>query len=150
MARFTPPTVETVAAYAGALGYTDFDAGEFVDYYSEVGWLVGKTRKPMACWQAAVRQWQRRQREWGAADKAHPVPDARRRRLKLRADWDAALGETVLAVWPHHKDRVQVGRMLRAARDKYADLGRNQDGETVSDAALRVIRDREESGWGGE
>ena len=34
------------------------DAERFVDYYSSVGWKVGKN--PMKDWKAAVRAWSRR------------------------------------------------------------------------------------------
>ena len=56
-ARFTPPTVDDVRAYAQENGYRDFDAERFVDFYASKGWLVGKSR--MKDWKAAVRNWNR-------------------------------------------------------------------------------------------
>ena len=53
-ARFTPPTVEEVRAYCTEKGYT-VDPQRFVDYYTSVGWRVGKN--PMKDWKAAVRTW---------------------------------------------------------------------------------------------
>lgn len=56
-ARFTPPSVDEVRAYAQEKGYRDFDAERFVDFYASKGWLVGKSR--MKDWKAAVRNWNR-------------------------------------------------------------------------------------------
>ncbi len=55
--RFTPPTVEEVAAYCKERR-NHVDAQRFVDYYESNGWKVGKN--PMKSWQAAVRRWARR------------------------------------------------------------------------------------------
>ena len=30
----------------------------FIDYYSSIGWKVGKTKKQMKDWKAAVRTWE--------------------------------------------------------------------------------------------
>ena len=54
--RFVKPTVEEVAAYIKARGYT-FDAEQFWSYYESKGWLVGKA--PMKSWQAACVTWQK-------------------------------------------------------------------------------------------
>jgi hypothetical protein len=145
--KFAKPTIEELRGYAKVMGYTNFDPEVFHDYYETVGWKVGNTGKPMICWQAAVRQWVRRQREWSSQPAARP--SEQRSRAKRIADWEAALRDVVLAVWPHHNDREEVRRMLRAARDKYADLGRSADNRTVAEAALEIIRAREASGWGG-
>lgn len=55
-ARFTPPSVEEVAAYCQERG-NGVDAARFVDFYSSKGWMVGKSR--MKDWKAAVRNWER-------------------------------------------------------------------------------------------
>lgn len=55
-ARFTPPTVEQVAAYVEERGY-GIDPARFCDYYAANGWKAG--RSPMRDWQAAVRNWER-------------------------------------------------------------------------------------------
>lgn len=60
---FEPPSVENVAEYAVENQLTNVDALAFVDYYKACGWVVGKGR-PMKDWQAAVRQWDRRQKEF--------------------------------------------------------------------------------------
>lgn len=57
--RFTPPTVEEVAAYCQERGNT-VDAQVFIDFYESKGWMVGKNR--MKDWKAAVRTWERRER----------------------------------------------------------------------------------------
>ena len=58
---FSPPTVDEVRAYATESGY-HIDAEKFVDYYSSVGWKVGKG-KSMKDWKASVRNWARRDKE---------------------------------------------------------------------------------------
>lgn len=52
--RFSPPTVEEVAAYCSEKGFS-IDPQRFVDYYQSNGWRVGKN--PMKDWRAAVRNW---------------------------------------------------------------------------------------------
>ena len=55
-ARFTPPSIEEVAAYCQERE-NNVDASRFVDFYSSKGWMVGKSR--MKDWKAAVRNWER-------------------------------------------------------------------------------------------
>lgn len=59
--RFFPPTPEEVRAYAAEKGYTNVDADRFCDFYGSKGWVVGKAK--MKDWKAAVRNWNRSQRE---------------------------------------------------------------------------------------
>lgn len=54
--RFTPPTVETVAAYCRERG-NSVDAERFCSFYQSNGWKVGKN--PMKDWKAAVRTWEK-------------------------------------------------------------------------------------------
>jgi hypothetical protein len=54
--RFTPPTVEEVAAYCTARG-NSVDPQAFVDYYTSNGWRVG--RNAMKNWKAAVHTWEK-------------------------------------------------------------------------------------------
>lgn len=60
--RFSPPTVDEVRAYCTEKGYA-VDADRFVDYYTSNGWRVGKN--PMKDWRAAVRTWNRKERQDG-------------------------------------------------------------------------------------
>jgi hypothetical protein len=62
--RFVAPTVEQVREYCTQKGY-DMDAEAFVDHYESNGWMVGKSK--MRSWQAAVRNWQSREREFRPA-----------------------------------------------------------------------------------
>ena len=55
--RFTPPTVDEVAAYCQERG-NKLDPERFIDFYSAKGWCIGKNR--MKDWRAAVRTWERR------------------------------------------------------------------------------------------
>ena len=62
--QFSPPSVQDVAGYCQEKGYA-VDAPRFVDYYSSVGWRVGK--HPMKDWRAAVRSWERKDSQQSAA-----------------------------------------------------------------------------------
>lgn len=52
------PTLEEVQDYCLSRR-NGIDPSAFLDYYDQVGWVVGKARKPMKDWQAAVRTWER-------------------------------------------------------------------------------------------
>lgn len=64
--RRTPPmqrpTVWEVENFCRTQGLTLVDAQRFVDYYEANGWKVG--RNPMHSWQAAARNWQRRELQY--------------------------------------------------------------------------------------
>lgn len=77
-ARFTPPTVEQVSAYAREKGYAGFDAQRFCDFYASNGWKVGKN--PMKDWQAAVRGWASRDKDKPTARNQMPTYED--------VDWD--------------------------------------------------------------
>lgn len=62
---FSRPDIAEVAAYAAEAGYT-MDPQAFMDHYDACGWVVGKN-KPMRDWKAAVRNWVRRNGEFGGA-----------------------------------------------------------------------------------
>lgn len=53
---FSKPTLEEVQSYCKERG-NSVDAERFIDYYTSVGWKVG--RNPMKDWKAAVRTWER-------------------------------------------------------------------------------------------
>ena len=55
--RFSPPARQDVADYCKEKGFSDFDVERFVDYYTSIGWMVGKSK--MKDWKAAVRNWAR-------------------------------------------------------------------------------------------
>lgn len=53
--RFTPPTVDEVAAYARSAGLI-MDAQRFCDHFASNGWKVGG-KAPMQDWRASARNW---------------------------------------------------------------------------------------------
>lgn len=61
-AVFSPPKVEAVLAYCRENGYR-IDAQGFVDHYTSNGWMVGKAK--MKDWKAAVRNWSRKEEQYG-------------------------------------------------------------------------------------
>ena len=66
--RFSPPTVDEVAAYAREKGLARIDPEAFCDFYASKGWKVGT--QTMRDWKAAARNWDRRDssRKGGAAN----------------------------------------------------------------------------------
>ena len=52
--QFFPPTVEQVQAYCKKAKLR-VDARRFVDYYTSIGWVVGKS--PIRDWTAVLRNW---------------------------------------------------------------------------------------------
>lgn len=63
--RFQPPSVSEVADYCREHSLS-MDAERFVDYYTANGWMAGRSR--MRDWQAAARNWARREQPNTPAD----------------------------------------------------------------------------------
>lgn len=59
---FVRPKVEEVEAYCRERG-NNINSQAFIDYYTANGWKVG--RNAMKDWRAAVRTWERNERERG-------------------------------------------------------------------------------------
>ena len=72
--RFIPPSVDEVRTYCTERG-NGVDAERFVDYYTARGWLAGKSK--MKDWKAAVRTWERNDREdrHGSTDTGEAAAD---------------------------------------------------------------------------
>lgn len=70
---FLPPTTDAVEAFAERCGLT-LDAGRFVDYYAAQGWRLSNGN-PMKDWEAAARNWARRNKLSNG--------------VRCLADWDA-------------------------------------------------------------
>lgn len=60
--HFVPPTASEIADYCLESGHK-VDADAFIDFYASKNWMVGKNK--MKDWRAAVRTWERRQKEQG-------------------------------------------------------------------------------------
>lgn len=60
--RFVPPSLSEVTTYCLERA-NKVDAQAFIDFYESKGWKVGST--PMKDWRAAVRTWERRDKEKG-------------------------------------------------------------------------------------
>lgn len=72
MRVFVAPTLEEVKAYCAERG-NGLDAAAFLDHYESNGWMVGRTK--MKDWRAAVRNWERKRRDYdGAAASGRPAP----------------------------------------------------------------------------
>ena len=57
---FSPPSLSEVKEYIDGKNY-HVDAEQFIDFYESKGWMVGKNK--MKDWKAAVRTWQKRNKE---------------------------------------------------------------------------------------
>jgi len=57
---FQAPTLDEVQAYCQERG-NSIDPERFIDFYASKGWMIGKNK--MKDWKAAVRNWERRDRE---------------------------------------------------------------------------------------
>ena len=69
--RFEKPTVEEIDAYCKER-VNRIDAQGFFDYYESKGWVVGKS--PMKDWKAAVRNWERMDKDTGFNKARSPNP----------------------------------------------------------------------------
>lgn len=59
-AEIIPPTYEMVKEYCDSRN-NGIDPGEFIDFYTSKGWVVGKGK--MKDWQACIRTWERKRKE---------------------------------------------------------------------------------------
>ena len=71
--RFVPPTVADVESYCDERGVYLIDPGQFVDYYEARGWMLNKNRK-MVDWRAAVRTWEKNERDRQRERTANDIP----------------------------------------------------------------------------
>lgn len=62
--NFVKPTVEEIAAYCKEKNY-NINAQQFFNYYESNGWKIG--RNSMKSWQAAVQNWNTREKSGGKA-----------------------------------------------------------------------------------
>ena len=75
-AVFSPPSLDEVKEYFCGGNFTSNPAA-FYDHYEANGW-VQKGGKPIKNWQAAARQWERRQAEFSPLTKAEPTTKTER------------------------------------------------------------------------
>ena len=61
--RFQKPTLDELTAYKQKANLPLVDCEAFYDFYESKGWVIGKN--PMKDWQAAMRNWERTERERG-------------------------------------------------------------------------------------
>ena len=80
---FVAPSVEEVAEYAAANGYTLVDAAAFWGHYQSVGWKVGKSQ--MKDWRAAVVSWNAREAKRQAETPAGRPNTSRARESEMSA-----------------------------------------------------------------
>lgn len=90
--RFTPPTTEEIQAYCNEKHY-NVSPEHFVDYYESNGWKVG--RNSMKDWKAAVRNWNRRDKEnqpKGYNSDYEREPDQKKERSYSQDEFERLLG----------------------------------------------------------
>lgn len=69
--RFQKPTLDELITYKQKANLALVDCEAFFDFYESKGWVVGKN--PMKDWQAAMRNWDRTERERGGKCKNTPA-----------------------------------------------------------------------------
>ena len=69
--RFQKPTLDELIAYKQKANLALVDCEAFFDFYESKGWVIGKN--PMKDWQAAMRNWDRTERERGGKCKNTPT-----------------------------------------------------------------------------
>lgn len=69
--RFQKPTLDELIAYKQKANLALVDCEAFYDFYESKGWVIGKN--PMKDWQAAMRNWDRTERERGGKCKNTPT-----------------------------------------------------------------------------
>ena len=69
--RFQKPTLDELIAYKQKANLVLVDCEAFYDFYESKGWVIGKN--PMKDWQAAMRNWDRTERERGGKCKNTPT-----------------------------------------------------------------------------
>lgn len=90
--RFTPPTTEEIQAYCTEKHY-NVNPEHFIDYYESNGWKVG--RNSMKDWKAAVRNWDRRDKEnqpKGYNSDYEREPDQKKERSYSQDEFERLLG----------------------------------------------------------
>ena len=68
--RFSPPGVDEVRAYCVEKGYS-VDPERFVNYYTSIGWRVGKNT--MKNWKAAVANWHGKEEKKNGKAESKPL-----------------------------------------------------------------------------
>lgn len=63
--RFVPPSLSDVQKYCMERN-NGIDPQAFIDFYTQKGWMVGKTK--MVDWKAAVRTWENRRKQEAAPE----------------------------------------------------------------------------------
>lgn len=81
--KFIPPTVDEVADYCFER-QNNVNPEQFVDFYSAKGWMLGKNK--MKDWKAAVRTWERKDKENTIVQKSS-YTDSIKSRVKDVDNW---------------------------------------------------------------
>ena len=89
--RFTPPSIDQIREYCRERG-NHVDPEGFYAFYESNGWKVGKN--PMKDWRAAVRTWERRDRETAPKKKKNTFHDFQQRDYDYDALEEALMGRT--------------------------------------------------------
>ena len=58
--HFQKPSIDAIREYCSSRG-NNVDAEQFFNFYESKGWVVGKS--PMKDWKAAIRTWEKREKE---------------------------------------------------------------------------------------
>ncbi|WP_337586041.1 hypothetical protein [Prevotellamassilia timonensis] len=136
--RRTPPmqrpTVWEVENFCRTQGLTLVDAQRFVDYYEANGWKVG--RNPMRSWQAAARNWQRRELQY-----QQPAAMAAIKQTNLFTEPNCANNhEHSYAVQPaHNGTKLQQQPLQQPSQQSQPNLWQRQQCATKAGACAEAL-----------
>lgn len=72
------PTKKELSDYFTVRGLeaaqAEAEAQQFLDHYESVGWVIGKTRKPMKSWPGAASTWLSNWHKWGKENTGQSAP----------------------------------------------------------------------------
>lgn len=139
--HFTIPNLDEVTAYFKEIGYVSLaDPAEFIDFYGQKGWVVG--RFPMKDWRSAARNWKRNL--WGKQKNVVGCPVAVRKRDPSK-DFDDAVQTIVEAMEriPEGDNKGDdISRCMSGYRDKFKDIRIKKENMDVIGYALDVYKAR--------
>lgn len=63
--KFQPPTIGETLLHCAKIGLPEREGEKFLAYFDSVGWVVGKSKKPMVSWRGALATWKLNWQERG-------------------------------------------------------------------------------------
>lgn len=127
---FVPPTDEEAVAECLRIGLPESEAERFMAYFESVGWVVGRTQKPMVSWRGALRTWNLNYVLRSQPQQSQPnQPSPMQQRIWMR---ELEKAEDAIRIqkgnWPDHMDKppeviAEIKRLRAIVNDYKKKLG---------------------------